>query len=134
MNPVLLDTNAYSAFKRGHAEALLIVQRAPWIAISTTILGELLGGFAVGTRQAQNCQELDAFLASPRVRFLLVDRNTAEHYGALFASIRMAGTPIPTNDLWIAASALEHSLSLFTFDAHFNHVPGLRFGASLATL
>jgi tRNA(fMet)-specific endonuclease VapC len=134
VNPILLDTNAYAALKRGHAEAIRIVQRAPFIAISSTVLGELLGGFAFGTREAQNRQELEMFLASPRVTLHSIDRATAERYAVLFASLRAAGTPIPTNDLWIAASALQHALVLFTFDAHFRNVPGLRVGATVAEL
>lgn len=134
MNPILLDTNAYAALKRGDAETIGIVQQAPSIAINSTILGELLAGFTLGTREAQNRRELEIFLASPRVKLYPIDRATAEQYATLFASLRTAGTPIPSNDIWIAASAIQHSLALFTFDAHFRNVPGLRLGATLAEL
>ena len=134
MNAILFDTNAYTSFKRGHAESVRIVQSAPSIAISSTVLGELLGGFAAGTREAENRRELEAFLAPPRVTLHSVGRVTAERYAEVFASLKAAGTPIPTNDIWIAANALEHGLSLFTFDAHFRKVPGLRVGSTVAEL
>jgi len=134
MNAILIDTNAYAAFKRGRSDALLVVQRAPFIGISSIVVGELLGGFAAGTRKAENRRELEAFLASPRVAFHPVERVTAERYAEIYASLKTAGTPIPTNDIWIAASAIERGLSLFTFDAHFRHVPGLKVGASEAEL
>jgi len=129
-----MDTNAYASLKRGHAESISIVQRAPFIAMSSTVLGELLGGFAVGAKEAQNRQELEVFLASPRVRLHVVDRDTAEKYAVIFASLRASGTPIPTNDMWIAASAIQHGLSLFSFDAHFQRVQGLRVGSTVAEL
>ncbi len=134
MNPILIDTNAYAALKRGHPEAILIVQRAPFLAINSTVLGELLGGFTHGTKPEQNRRELELFLASPRVTLRTVDRATAERYAAIYALLRASGTPIPTNDLWIAASAMQHELSLFSFDAHFRHLPGLRVGATFAEL
>ena len=132
MNPILLDTNAYVALKRGDSETLAIVQRAPSISINSIVLGELLAGFAPGTRETQNRQELELFLGSPRVTAHWIDRGTAELYATLFAGLRKAGTPIPTNDIWIAASAIQHSLVLVSFDAHFRSVPALRVGASLA--
>jgi tRNA(fMet)-specific endonuclease VapC len=134
VNPILLDTNAYSAFKRGDGEAVRIVQRAPLIALNSIILGELLGGFAAGTKEAENRRELDAFLSSPRARLLSVDRATSENYARIYAGLRKAATPIPSNDIWIAASAIEHGLALFTFDNHFKQVSGLRTGATVLEL
>lgn len=134
MSPILLDTNAYAAFKRGQAAAVDVMQRAPSIGVNSIVLGELLGGFAAGTRVQQNNRELSQFLSSPRINILVVDRRTAEHYATLVASLRAAGTPIPTNDLWIAASAIQHTLALFTFDAHFKKVAGLRCGTTVLEL
>jgi len=132
LNAILLDTNAYVAFKRGHPEALKILQRAPRIAVNSVVLGELLSGFAVGTRTEANRRELEEFLSSPRVDVLAITQRTSEHYAAIFLALKTAGTPIPTNDLWIAASALEHGLNLFSYDAHFHAVQGLRVGMSLS--
>jgi tRNA(fMet)-specific endonuclease VapC len=86
------------------------------------------------TCEAQNRGELDLFLASSRVLLHNIDRATAEHYADIFAALRAAGTPIPTNDIWIAASARQHALPVFSFDAHFTKVPGLRVGATMTDL
>lgn len=134
MNPILIDTNAYTSLRRGDPQAISIVQRAPFIAINSTVVGELLGGFKAGTREIQNRQDLESFLSSPRVALHPIDRGTAEQYAAIYAALRTAGSPIPTNDIWIAATAIQHSLRLFTFDNHFKAVQGLRAGASLAEL
>lgn len=131
MSTVLLDTNAYAAFKRGDADAVAILDAASRIAINSVVLGELLGGFAAGTREAENRRELDEFLSLPQVVVLPVGFATSERYGAAFARLRARGTPIPTNDLWIAASAIEHSLDLFSYDSHFRAVDGLRIGSKL---
>lgn len=132
MNPLLLDTNAYAAFKLGNADAVAIIRSVPRIVLTPVVLGELRGGFAAGSKDAQNLAELAGFLASPRVEVVLVDESTAERYAGIFAALRRAGTPIPTNDMWIAASALQHNLRLFTFDAHFRGVPGLQIGTTPA--
>ena len=132
MTPVLLDTNAYAAFKRGHADAVSVIRHAPAIVLNSIVLGELMGGFAAGTKEQQNREELDAFVASPRVRVAAVDAETAERYASVYAALRRAATPIPANDMWIAASALQHRLPVFTYDAHFRHVPGLFTGTTIA--
>ena len=134
MKPILVDTNAYVAFKRGDAGALSVIQRAPAIVMSAIVLGELLGGIAAGSREDVNRRELARFLDSPRVALLPLDRHTAEHYAAIYAALKKAATPIPTNDMWIAATAIQHGLVLFSFDRHFRAVAGLRAGASLADL
>jgi tRNA(fMet)-specific endonuclease VapC len=81
---ILLDTNAYAAFKRDLADAVEIIRHAPLIGINSIVLGELLGGFAVGSREAANRQELKSFLSSSRVRLYAVDDNTAAHYAAVY--------------------------------------------------
>lgn len=134
MNAILLDTNAYVAFKRGQSEAVAILRRVPSIAINTVALGELLAGIAVSAREANNRRELQEFLNSPRVVVLPVDQTTASHYAAVYTALRKSGTPIPTNDMWIAASALQHGLRLFSYDAHFSAVGGLQVGCSLSQL
>lgn len=130
MNTILLDTNAYVAFKQGQADAVEIVQRALNLAISSTVLGELLAGFAVGAREAQNRVELQQFLASDRVHILMVDDGTATYYATVYRNLRQKGRPIPTNDMWIAASALQHGYALFSHDGHFRAVDNLLVGAT----
>ena len=132
MRPVLLDTNAYAAFMLGAAEVVEVVAHAEMILLSSVVLGELLGGFAAGAREPKNRAELTRFLDSPRVEVVAVTARTADHYALVYVGLRRKGQPIPSNDLWIAASALEHGAALLTRDAHFSLIDGLRCGQSLA--
>ena len=125
MKSVLLDTNMYVAFKRGDGDAVELLRLADEVHLSTVVLGELLAGFAAGSRERRNREELTAFLESPRVRIDAVDEGTADFYGRIFALLRRKGRPIPTNDLWIAATALQHGLVLATRDDHFAAIEGL---------
>jgi tRNA(fMet)-specific endonuclease VapC len=122
MTPLLLDTSAYSAFKKGRSEAIEAIQQAQQILIPTIVIGELLAGFEVGKRRQKNRMELEAFLDSPRVSIAPLTGETAERYAHIYAYLRKNGRPIPTNDLWIAASAMEHSAELLTNDNHFLNV------------
>ncbi|HWQ68987.1 MAG TPA: type II toxin-antitoxin system VapC family toxin [Patescibacteria group bacterium] len=122
MMRVLVDTSAYSAFMRGHPEVKLAIQRADQIYLSPVILGELLAGFIRGGRQKKNQKELQAFLESPRVTLVSVDEETAERYAVILNALWRAGTPIPTNDIWIAASAMQHGLHLLTTDPHYRKI------------
>lgn len=128
MRPVALDTNAYAAFKRGNPEVLAVLQQAERILMSVTVLGELLAGFAVGNREAENRKELALFLDSPRVTLTPATQATADLYALVFAALRRKGRPVPSNDLWVAAAALEHGAALLTFDAHFAEIDGLKCG------
>ena len=131
MRPILLDTNAYTAFMLGEAEVLEVVAYAERLYLNSVVLGELLGGFAAGTREPKNRAELARFLDSPRVEVLPITAQTADSYALVYASLRRRGQPIPTNDLWIAASALEHGAGLLTRDAHFAQIDSLRCGQRL---
>ncbi|MBW2734838.1 MAG: type II toxin-antitoxin system VapC family toxin [Deltaproteobacteria bacterium] len=122
---VLLDTNAYSALKRGHAPLATLVRRSPELLVSSVVLGELLYGFRHGSQQERNMKELRAFLASTYVRVLSITPLTADRYSRVALALRLKGTPIPTNDIWIAAHAMETGTELVSFDAHFSHVDGL---------
>ncbi|MFO1217256.1 MAG: type II toxin-antitoxin system VapC family toxin [Burkholderiaceae bacterium] len=132
MRPILLDTNAYTAFMLGEAEIVEVVALADRLLVNCTVLGELLGGFAVGPRESRNRVELARFLDSPRVEVVPITTVTADSYAVVFAGLRRKGKPIPTNDLWIAASALEHGAALLSGDSHFRHIDGLRCGQTLA--
>ncbi len=134
MRIVALDTNAYVAFKRSDERVLEVVRQAQTIAVSTVVLGELLAGFLGGTREASNRKELAQFLGSPRVRTVAVTQATAEFYARVFTDLRRKGRPIPSNDLWIAAGALELGAPLLTFDRHFSEIDGLRSGSERSSL
>lgn len=126
MKRIIIDTNFYTAFKRNEADAVQLLQSADVIGINTVILGELLAGFRCGNKERQNRHELDEFLDSPRLVLLAVDEETADFYAQVFAELRQLGRPIPSNDLWLAASALQHGLALATYDEHFSAISGLR--------
>lgn len=123
---VVLDTSAYSRFRAGHAEVAAWLSRATTIAIPTTVLGELEAGFALGARAAENRVALAELLDEPFVRVLDVTREVALRYGALFVALRKKGTPIGTNDIWIAAVAIESGGHLLTFDEDYAKVSGLK--------
>ena len=122
---ILLDSNRYQDFCEGTQEAVQVIRQAAEIVIPFIVLGELRAGFACGTRGHENEQTLIRFLNSPRVKLLFADEDTTRQYANLFRQLRKQGTPIPTNDLWIAALAVQHGFLLFTRDAHFNHFPQL---------
>ncbi len=119
MNRGLLDTSAYSAFKRGDRGLEHWLREASEILLSPVVLGELRAGFLKGNATERNLRELDAFLESPRVAVVAVDEETAERYAVILRSLQQAGRPIPTNDIWIAASAMQHGAKLLTCDPHF---------------
>ena len=132
MRDILVDTNAYTAFMRGEPAVVEVMAHAPQLFVNSVVLGELLAGFAAGTRQAKNRAELAQFLNSPRVGVYPITAETADSYALVYANLRRKGQPIPSNDLWIAASALEHGAALLSLDAHFEKVDGLRLGQSLS--
>ena len=120
---LLIDTSAYSAFMRGHRDIRSALQEADEIFFNSIVLGELRAGFARGRRQRRNAQELKTFIRSPRVGILNITEETAERYAVILTALWDAGTPVPTNDIWIAASAMEHGLQVLTTDEHYNRVP-----------
>jgi predicted nucleic acid-binding protein len=131
MRVIAIDTNAYTAFKRGDPPIVSVLEHAAEIVVSAVVLGELLAGFAAGSRQSENRAELTRFLDSPRVKFVACGAATADSYSLVYAALRRQGQPVPTNDMWIAASCLEHGAALLTLDGHFQNIGGLRVGALL---
>jgi tRNA(fMet)-specific endonuclease VapC len=125
MKNVLIDTNIYSLAMKGEPNIVDILRRIERIGISTISLGELFSGFKAGSKERQNREELEIFLDSPRVVLHSVDVETADFYSFILNSLRQAGTPIPTNDIWIAATALQHGYKLFSRDKHFDYVHGI---------
>lgn len=122
---LVLDTSAYSQMRRGHAAVLDAVAAATVVLLPTVVLGELEGGFALGARREENRRELAEFLDEPFVDVMPLTAAVAHRYGSLYARLRRAGTPIPTNDLWIAAATFESGGELLTFDHHFRQVESL---------
>ncbi len=123
MTRILLDTSAYSALLRGSVQVKEALQRAEEISMISIVIGELLAGFTGGRFGKRNRRFLMEFLDTPRVRVINIDSETSERYAAVWTHLRSQGTPIPTNDLWIAASAMQHGLAVLTTDRHFLNVP-----------
>lgn len=125
MKRILVDTNAYAAFKRNDPVALEVMRTSEYIGINTVVLGELYSGFKGGSRESRNRAELAQFLDSPRVETIVIDEETSEFYAKIFWDLKKKGKPVPGNDLWVAASAMRHGLALFTYDDHFRSIDGL---------
>lgn len=122
---ILLDTNRYGDFCKGVPASVTAVVSAERVFLPFVALAELRAGFRAGTQGRRNEETLERFLASPRVEVLYADEATVGAYAGLFAQLRRQGTPIPTNDLWIAALAVQHGLALHSRDAHFDAIPQL---------
>ena len=120
-----LDTNRYTDLCRGDVSAIEMVERVDEVLLPFIVLGELRAGFAVGSQGPRNEAVLRRFLMKPGIGVLYADEQTTHHYGALYRQLRKQGTPIPTNDMWIAALVLQHSLVLCARDAHFDVLPQL---------
>ncbi len=120
---VALDTNAFSDFIRGDPKRLDIIQTADRIYLPFITLGELRAGFVAGNKQSANASSLHQFLQGTRVSIVMPDEQTTSSYASLHFQLKRQGTPIPSNDLWIAALVVQHNLVLCTSDAHFNHLP-----------
>ncbi len=125
MKKILLDTNCYGAFLAGDEKVLSALAAAEIVFMSVIVLGELFAGFRGGSKPAQNNKLLAQFLRKPTVRILAATKETAEFFGLVKEGLHKAGTPIPINDVWIAAHALETGATLVTYDAHFRKVAGL---------
>ena len=122
---LLLDTSAYVGFKLGVAEVATVVARADHILFSAVVLGELMFGFRNGSRFKENTEDLDLFLQHDAVETALIGRITADRYSRIASQLKKQGTPIPTNDIWIAAQTMEHGADLLTSDRHFEKIAGL---------
>jgi predicted nucleic acid-binding protein len=122
---LLLDTNRYRDYVQGDEMALKTLQGCQRVVISFVTLAELRCGFLIGSKSQANQRTLVRFLAKPDVELVFPDDGTLHHYAQLFVQLRRQGTPIPTNDVWIAALAVQHRLRLYSRDAHFDHLPQL---------
>ena len=122
---VLLDSNAYVQLMRGSEKVAGIVRGAEEVLLSTVVLGELMYGFRHGSRYERNARALRAFLDNPYVTVVPVEETTADRYSRIAAALRAKGRPIPTNDIWIAAHAMQTGADLVSADRHFEHVEGI---------
>lgn len=120
---IALDTNRYVDLCRGVEETARLVATAEAVLLPFVVVAELRAGFALGRRAAENERVLRRFLLKDGVDMLFADDQTTFHYASVFRQLRLQGTPIPTNDIWISALVLQHSLALHDRDRHFDHLP-----------
>ena len=124
---LILDTSAYVGFKLGHSELVDYIIQAKKLWISPIVLGELMFGFRNGSRFSRNMEELNRFLLHPSVAIPPLSEITSDRYSRIAAQLKSQGTPIPSNDIWIAAQTLETGAELVTMDKHFKTINGLVF-------
>ena len=120
---VAIDTNRYVDLCKGVEQTVTLLEEAEAIVLPFVVVAELRAGFLHGRRPAENERVLRRFLLKPGVRVLYADDQTTHHYASVFRQLRKQGTPIPTNDMWLAAVVLQHDLILHSRDAHFDHLP-----------
>lgn len=122
---LLLDTNRYSDLFHARAETVELVEAAEAVFLPFITIAELRSGFVLGDRGPENERALLAFLSRDDVESVFADEQTTHHYASIHRQLRKQGTPIPTNDMWIAALALQHQLALHSRDQHFDRLPQL---------
>jgi tRNA(fMet)-specific endonuclease VapC len=126
MKKILLDTNAYSAFKGGDKAILSALASAEVVYLSIFVIGELLAGFAGSKRNRENRAQLDEFKSKSTVKVLAATEETANIFASIKNTLKQAGKPIPINDIWIAAHTFETGAAVVTLDLHFKAIDGLR--------
>ena len=122
---LLLDTDAYTLLMRGQREVAQIVRSARELLLSAVVIGELMYGFRRGSRLERNLADLRSFIDNPYTSVVEVGPVTADRYSRIAAALRAKGRPIPTNDIWIAAHAMETGADLVSADQHFSHIDGI---------
>lgn len=122
MKRLFLDTSAYSEFKRGNTEVIKVIRQADHVYVNSIVIGELLSGFDGGKWRDKNRKELNEFLAHDTVTLCNITHESAERYSFVRQRLKKRGTPIPSNDMWIAASVMETGTFLITFDSDFEHL------------
>ena len=122
---IAVDANRYVDYCRGLPEVTTVIRTASRIVMPFITLGEIRGGFRHGSRSRENERRLVEWIQAERVEIAFADENTTHIYADLFAMLRRQGTPIPTNDLWIAALVIQNDLILFSRDKHFDAIPHL---------
>ena len=134
MSRYVVDTSAYSYFKRGDLQVVDLIDSADWLGVPSVVVGELEVGFLLGAadRRESNREELREFLDNPVVEELGVEHDESPIFAEILVALRQAGITIPTNDIWIAAVAARHGASVLTYDNHFRDIP--RVGSVILTL
>lgn len=122
---ILIDTSAYTALMAGDTRVATELSESTAVLLSPVVLGELYEGFLGGNRNRENREILARFRTKPRTVTVPIIDDTAEWFAHIKHSLRRAGTPIAINDVWIAASCMEHGAAVLTMDEHFSLIAGL---------
>ncbi|HEX9876245.1 MAG TPA: type II toxin-antitoxin system VapC family toxin [Gammaproteobacteria bacterium] len=122
---IAVDTNRYVDLCKGAPATVELLETAETVVLPFVVVGELRAGFVLGRRHAENERVLRQFLLKDGVNVLFPDDQTTHHYSSVYRQLRKQGTPIPTNDMWLAALVLQHNLALHARDKHFDHLPQL---------
>lgn len=122
---IILDTSAYVGFKRNVSDLVEIIVNAESILFSPIVLGELMFGFRNGSKFKENMNDLNKFLDHESVEMVQIGQITSDRYSRIASQLRTQGTPVPTNDIWVAAQTMEHGAELITSDRHFQNISGL---------
>lgn len=120
-----IDTNRYRDIAYGELSEPNPLRFADEVFLPFVVAAELRAGFRIGSKRDKNEAILADFIRSFRVRMLFPDEGTTHYYADLVVTLRKLGKPAPTNGLWIAALAIQHDLTLFTRDKHFENIPRL---------
>lgn len=126
MNVLVIDTNAYSDLRRGNPRIEKIINTTSTTYVPVIVVAELKAGFLSGNRADINMQELGKFLETPGTQVLQINGDTADHYAKLASYLKKNGTPIPINDIWIAALCVQYDLPLLTSDSDFKKLPQVK--------
>ena len=122
---ILLDTSAYSGFRTGVPAVVKKIHDSDLVLVSPVVLGELMYGFRNGSKFTRNTELLGRFLENDAVEVIPIGEVTADRYSRIVLQLRKEGKPVPSNDIWIAAQAMEHGADLLTSDRHFEKISGL---------
>lgn len=122
---LVIDTNAYSSLLAGDESVARALAESEEVLLSAIVIGELLDGLRGGSKEAENRSHLERFREKPRTVTVPVTATTAEWFAQIKQQLRRKGTPIPINDVWIAAVCMEHGAALLSSDAHFARIDGL---------
>ena len=126
MKKIILDTNAYTRLLTGDENVLDVLSAAEIVYMSIFVIGELHAGFSLGSKARENRETLQNFLLKPSVKILNGTSETAVVFGSIKSNLMKAGTPIPINNVWIAAHGIETGSAVITYDKHFKKIAGLR--------
>lgn len=131
MTSILLDTNTFSSYIDYDKKVINAILKSNKVFLSVISSGELIAGFLKGSMFSINNARLNRFLRSSKVQLLDINKNTSEIYGKIYFDLQKVGKPIPTNDMWIAACAIETNSTLITYDKHFLKIPNLKLWSGI---